>query len=168
MKKKVLCILVIMFIVGGCSNTKDANMGKEETFFSLFKNVDFNGDLRLEEDPSAPNNHLIGSEVDLILKNLSNREIEFSISDNLTIYRYDDEAKKWLKIYNRFSYHGLIQVLPPKGTPGISDAYALSWPNLVDHGSPIQIRIVAIGSYVDDYKHLIGDYYDVTLVPYEQ
>jgi hypothetical protein len=167
LKKISVILTVIMIIIYGCTNRSDHNLDKDEAFNALYPNVEFNEEIRLEEDPSAPNNHIIGSEVDLVLYNFSDEEIEFSISTDLDIYQYDLEKNNWKQIENLFNYRGPSQILPPMGSPGITDAFALSWPNLIDNGTPIQIRIVAIGTVVEDKNLRIGDYYDIELIPYE-
>jgi hypothetical protein len=165
MKTKIVFFSVIMVLL--CSCSKRNEIISFDDFGVLYPDVNFNGEIKLEEDPSAPNNRLIGSEVDLILINLSEKYIEFNIDENFHIYRFDSELKKWKKVENLFNYRGPNQVLPPLGSPGITDAFALSWPNLIDNGNPMQIRIVAIGTDVEDNRYRVGTYFDVTLIPFE-
>jgi hypothetical protein len=169
MKKIIYSALIIsIFIMCGCTKKSNFISDKEESFASLYPDIEFNTMVILEEDPFSTNMKVIGSEVDLVLVNQSDEQIEFYISDNLDIYYYNELTGQWKNIENKMSYYGGGTIMQPKGSNEITDALAFCWPNLIDNGKPIQIRIVALANTISNtIEKRVGAYFDIILDPFE-
>lgn len=159
-KKATFIFLLFILFFAGCENKS-----QDQLFLEMFPGVEFNQEITLDEDPFAPNNFLIGSEVDLILYNQSDQVLEFSIADSIFIFQFDEKSHKWNEIDNEFNYHGPSIQMQPKDTGGISDALIPVWPKITDAEKPVKLRIVvlsrALTQEMDDRWY--GAYYDFIL-----
>ena len=117
------------------------------------------------DDPLSEDNGIIGSEIDLLLKNQSLRKVTFSLSNDVNIYTYSEKLHKWTQVRNQFKYVPGEVIMYPKGTTNITDAFVFVWPEIYDSGTPITLRIVAIGhQMINDNKTMdVGAYFDVKL-----
>lgn len=165
----LLLIIIFIMLIIGCSKERIDSTDKELSFLEMYPNVEFNSQIVLEKDDNAPNHELIGSDVNLVLKNYSDQKIEFSISKNLEILCYLQAKKRWVSINNKMKYYGPSVILNPQGTNGITDALVNTWPEILNPQESITLRIVTIGqvingAYIGDE---VGAYLDVTLQPVE-
>ena len=167
MKNKLILILfTLICCLGLCTCQKAGNIeNKEQSFLSLFPNVEFNNDLVLNEDPFAPNMKLIGSDVNLVLKNKSQKTFLFSLSNDLYIFRFNNETNKWQQLDNQMTYYEDGTIIHPVDSKEFTDALVFSWPYIIDNGEPVEIRIVTIATDITESEsnNKIGTYFDIKL-----
>ncbi len=160
----VSLILLIVLLLSSCQNIKQS---KESAFLDIYQDTEFNKDMILVEDPLAPNNGYIGSEIDLVLQNESTNEISINKAKDIQLFTYSYKQNKWIKLNNKFSYSSGEEILYSEAENKISSALVPVWPEVYDFNTSLSVRVVVLGysKQIGGTLINVGAYYDTTLVP---
>jgi len=160
----VSLILLIVLLLSSCHNIKQS---KESAFLDIYQDTEFNKDMILVEDPLAPNNGYLGSEIDLVLQNESTSQISINLSKDIQLLTYSDKQKKWIKLTNKFSISSGEEILYSVVENKISNTLVPVWPEVDDFNTSLSVRVVVLGysKQIGGTVKNVGAYYDTTLVP---
>ncbi|MPM35314.1 hypothetical protein SDC9_81904 [bioreactor metagenome] len=165
--KKINTLFLFLLSIILLSGCKGLTKSKESAFLDIYQGIEFNNDMILAEDPLAPNNGYLGSEIDLVLQNKSTNEISIELSKDIQLFTYSDKQKKWIKLTNKFTYSPGGAIIYSEEENKISNALVLVWPEVYDFNTSISVRVVVIGhsKQIGGTLKDIGAYYDTNLIP---
>ncbi len=135
-------------------------------YLSLFPNVEFNKKIQIEYVP-IPIERTIGSEMTLLVTDISRDNILFPKDFGIKIYIYDEAEAKWQSVKNLMNY------FPDKSrglTPDESNRRTgvVLKPDLLNEGHSVTIRVSVQGEVYHGETptgQQVGAYTDITLEP---
>lgn len=161
-KTPLYLIWFLFFLLASCSQSLPSQMPDSINSDEL----DLNTYIGLSA-PKECNTYKPGKEVCLEVKNLSDREWDFSITSDILIYRYED--KKWKLVADEMENIGATELtLSPKGTFPLDTDLIAVLPDIEPDAS-INLRIILIVHQknlgFDKATQRKGAYIDLTLRP---
>jgi hypothetical protein len=163
---RFLFLLTCCLVLAACKTTVT-----EEDFTKQIKihNVEnVNQDLEISFSPYRTTILKIGTVINLLVTNKSNRTIRFPADGNLQVFLYLDKNHDWVSIENDMNYHGTGAITVPVSDIGIHDQDIFVKPIIENDGSAKRIRVVVTGIVVEndvETDRAVSAYMDLTLQP---
>lgn len=163
-----------MFLIGvtNCTFISDKESPKEKAFADLYPVISFNEYIYLQEDTSVRTMswYRYSSDIFIIVKNITNKEILLLIKDGPDLWIYDGIEQKWNKIFDRGEYIDFSDtIIYPEKKNRIENTWIIPIdPNIGERDKLTMIRVVVLGEVMENNQPTgkkVGGYLDITYQP---
>lgn len=160
----LLVVCIVLFTVSACANPeKNISSDEETSFLATLPTTDVNRSLHLSVD-GANKPFPFGSEIYLIVNNLSSKSISLDAATHIKLLKFQDND--WVEIENELTYSG-EKILSPKGTLLFDTGSIPIWP-AIEGTEEVVLRAVVTGEFMKDNfgtGDLVVAYVDINLTP---
>jgi hypothetical protein len=163
---KYVALLIPLLLIAACISIDDPD--RETAFNNVFPLEDTNNSIRLFV-PLNIKYYKLGTDVDLIIENLSDEIIVFPPNYDVRIFRYSEGEKQWIEVEDIIESPSEPLIgLAPHGSDDPYSSIVVFHPKLKNLGSPIPIRVTVtgkVGRYDVITDEQVGAYIDIVLYP---
>lgn len=169
MRNSFLLILIVsLFIISCSANINNMKLTQnEKDFYKMFPDVIFGQDITLELDTDLKMEIPPNTPIDLLIKNLTNSEIEITL--NQDVYSFANVNGKWELLENFVTYAKKPAIIDLAPYSSLGWIRSISIDPIISTPTQINfIRVAVVGEILKEDSSVdekVGTYLDIPILP---